>query len=200
LTIEATYQSICFSLQYPQIAISAILAAFVSTSSPTTTADLEVSTVQPVCAGYIQSTILLQLYNAPNQSYTRYSYVYTATANKTTLMFCFLNEQNFWALDNVTMIDCTTNVERIRDGGFESGSWNYWTGYNSIYYASGMSMGYNSWPPYDGYYFYLDVEYTAADGIFQNVSTVVGRNYSISFYLANPLDGNVSVAIVSVGS
>jgi hypothetical protein len=161
---------------------------------------LEVSTIRPVCAGHIQSTILLQLYNAPNQSYTQYSYVYKATANKTTLMFCFLNRQYFWALDNVSVKDSITNVELLNDTGFELGSWTYWTAYNTVYYSSGMSYGYSSWGPYAGSYFYLDVQYTAGDGIFQNVTTVTGRNYTISFYLANPRGGNFSVAIVSIGS
>jgi len=165
----------------------------------TSTTDLQVSTARPVCAGHIQSTVLLQLYNTPNQSYTQYSYVYQATANVMTLIFSFLNEQNFWTLDQVTMKDCTTNIEQINDGGFEWDGWTYWTPYSSIYYASGISIGHNSWPPYDGYHFYLDVQYTTVDGIYQNVPTILGRNYSNSFFLANPLGGNVSVAIVSVG-
>jgi hypothetical protein len=160
---------------------------------------LEVSTVPPVCAGHIQSTILLQLYNAPNQSYTQYSYVYKATANKTTLMFCFLNQQYFWALDNVSVKDSITNVQLLKNTGFEQDNWNYWTPYNTVYYSSGIIASYSSWGPYAGTNFYLDVQYTVGDGIFQNVTTVTGRNYTISFYLANPLGGNFSVAIVSIG-
>ena len=163
-------------------------------------ADLAVSTAQPLCADHTLSTVLLQLHNAPSQSYTQYSYVYQATSTKTRLMFCFLNEQNFWALDNVKMIDCYTNTSKIQDSGFESGTWNYWTPYNTIYYASGLSTGYNSWSSLAGSHFYLDVQYTIPDGIFQNVTTVIGRNYTISFYLANPLGGNFSLAVVSVGS
>ncbi|CAF4149716.1 unnamed protein product, partial [Adineta steineri] len=171
--------------------------AHVTTLSPTTIP--AVSTVRPVCSGYIQSTILLQLYNAPNQSYVQYSFVYKATSNTTTLMFCFLNQQHFWALDNVSMKDSITSYELLSNTGFEDDNWDYWTPYNSVYYSSGISSGYKSWRPYAGSYFYLDVQYTSADGIFQNITTVVGRNYTISFYLANPHGGNVSVAIVSVG-
>ncbi|UJR11357.1 hypothetical protein I4U23_015538 [Adineta vaga] len=185
----------CFT-EYPPVSSNPTTVP-ATTSLPTS--KQEMTTVQPVCSKYIQSTILLQLYNTPTQSYTYYSYVYRATSTKTTLMFCFLNQQYFWALDNVSMKDSRTNVELLANTGFEQANWNDWQPYNSIYYSSGIRSNYFTWTAYAGYYFYLDVQYTAGDGIFQNVSTVIGKNYTISFYLANPLGGNVSVAIVSVG-
>ena len=151
-----------------------------------------------MCGGYSQPIILLQLYNAPNQSYTQYSFIYKASATKTILMFCFLNQQKFWALDDVS-IKNSVNAELLQDGGFESGSWTYWTGFNTIYQGSGMVTNYNSWSSRSGSRFYVDIQYSAGDGIFQNVTTVIGSNYTISFYLANPRGGNASVAIVSVG-
>jgi hypothetical protein len=113
-----------------------------------------------------------------------------------------MNEQNFWALDDVSMKKSGSSTELINNGDFEADSWTpwtYWLASNSVYDGSGMSYGYGSCNSHGGYYFYVDVQYTAGDGIFQNVTTVAGKNYTISFYLANPLGGNVSVAIVSVG-
>jgi hypothetical protein len=166
---------------------------------------LEAYTVSPPCAGYIQSTILLELHNATNQSYTKYSFVYKPNATgQATLMFCFLNRQNFWALGDVSMIDDATNVQRISNASFISGNltdWTYFLGYNSVYSRSRMSQtndGY--YYPYVGSWFYLDIQYTeGGDGIFQSVSLNAGRNYNISFYLANPYGGNVSLAIVCIG-
>ncbi|CAF1424006.1 unnamed protein product [Adineta ricciae] len=168
-----------------------------TTSLPTTTQ--AATTVGSVCAGYVKSTVLLQLYNAANQSYIQYLYTYQATSAITTLMFCFQNQQYFWALDSVSMKDFQNSTELIRNGGFETGGWDYWTYYCSKYDGSGMRKSYLSCSPKAGSWFYLDIQYSAGDGIYQNVTTVIGRNYTISFYLANPLGGNVSVAIVSVG-
>ena len=98
-----------------------------------------------------------------------------------------------------SMKDSSTNSAILSNGGFETPSWTYWTPYNSIYYGSAMQMSYSGSVPRSGSRFYCDVQYTRGDGIFQNVTTVVGRNYSISFYLANPKGGNVSVAVVSIG-
>lgn len=161
---------------------------------------LETTTVRPICPGFVQSTILLQLYNTTNQSYTQYSYLYRATDNKTKLMFCFINQYNFWGLDDVSMKDSQTNTNIITNGDFETNNWPPWTYYCSAYYGSGMSSGYSSLSAHGGSYFYLDMQYNkTGDGIFQNLTTVAGRNYTISFYLANPLGGSFSVAIVSVG-
>ena len=114
-------------------------------------------------------------------------------------MFCFLNGQNFWAIDDVSVKDLTANTDILLDGGFESHSWDYWSAYNSIYYGSGMQTSYSGSSSRSGWWFYCDEQYTHGDGIYQNVTTVIGRNYSISFYLANPQGGNVSVVVVSIG-
>lgn len=140
------------------------------------------------------------MYNSGNRSYTQYSYVYQATSTKTTLIFCFVNQYNFWALDDVSMKDSQTNSELLVNGGFESGTWSPWVYFLTVYYASGMSSNYNSWNARSNSYFYVDVQYNkTGDGIYQNVTTVLGRNYTISFYLANPRGSNFSAAIVSVG-
>ncbi len=114
-----------------------------------------------------------------------------------------MNEQNSWALDDVSMNDSTTSTDLIQNGGFETGNWppwTYWLANNSAYYSSGMSKTSDGWyHPHTRTYFYVDVQYTTGDGIFQNVTTVVGTNYTVSFYLASPRGGNVSVAVVSIG-
>jgi hypothetical protein len=164
---------------------------------------LAVSTVPPPCGGYIMSTILVQLYNASSQSWTEYSYVYTATASQATLMFCFMNAKKYWALDDVSMVESGTNTNLILNPGFETGDWTDWThyyGYNSSYDGSGMVSSEEMCSPHSGNDFYANIQYTTGgEGIFQNVTTVPGTNYNITFYLANPAGGKPSVAIVSVG-
>ena len=114
-------------------------------------------------------------------------------------MFCFLNGQNFWALDDASIKLTTGGPELLGNPSFNTATWAKWTPYNSVYYASGITNAYSGWSPRSGANFYLDVQYTHGDGVFQNVTTVVGQNYKITFYLANPQGGNVSVAVVSIG-
>ena len=114
-------------------------------------------------------------------------------------MFCFLNQQNFWALDDVSMKLTTGGSEMVRNNGFETPNWVDWTSYNSVYYGSGISAARAEYSPRTGSRFYFDLQYTRVDGIYQNITTVVGQNYTLSFYLANPKGGNVSVAVVSMG-
>jgi len=51
------------------------------------------------------------------QSYTEYTYTYTATMAKTWLTFEFRNDPSFWALDDISVTNAGgTNV--IVNGGF----------------------------------------------------------------------------------
>ena len=161
---------------------------------------LEMTTTPPLCSDYTLSTVLLKLVNAPKSNYTLYSYVYRANAVRTTLMFCFLNGQNFWALDDTSMKLTTGGPELLGNAGFETASWTYWTSYNSVYYGSGIGLARAECSPRTGSRFYFDLQYTRGDGIYQNITTVIGQNYTVSFYLANPQGGNISVAVVSIGS
>ena len=153
-----------------------------------------------ICSDYTLSTVLLRLVNSPRQNYTHYTYVYQATAVQTTLMFCFLNQKNFWALDDVSVVRAGTSTQLIGNGGFETTSWSDWTPYNSFYIASGITPARSTAFPHLGSQFYIDIQNTSADGIFQSFSTTIGMNYTIQFYLANPLGGNLSTAVASVGN
>ena len=61
------------------------------------------------------------------------------SAVRTTLMFCFLNGQNFWALDDASMKLTTSGGELLGNAGFEIANWLDWSSYNSVYYGSGIS-------------------------------------------------------------
>ena len=144
------------------------------------------------------STVLLRLVNSANHSFINYSYVYQATTSRTRIMFCFLNRQRFWALDDVSVRHIPSGTQLITNGGFESG-WTPWTHYTTVYYGSGFRSSEAGFSVRSGSFFYYDVQYSIPDGIFQNITTVVGQNYTVSFSLANPFGGNFSIAVVSIG-
>ena len=114
-------------------------------------------------------------------------------------MFCFLNQQNFWALDDASMKITSGGSEMLGNNGFNTFSWSAWATFNSVYYGSGITSTHPLYSPRSGLGFYIDIQYTRVDGIYQNITTVIGQNYTVSFYLANPKGGNVSVAVVSIG-
>ena len=89
--------------------------------------------------------------------------------------------------------------EMLGNNGFNTISWGAWAAFNSIYYGSCITPTRSDYPPRTGSGFYIDIQYTRVDGIYQNITTVIGQNYTVSFYLANPRGGNVSVAVVSIG-
>ena len=157
------------------------------------------TTAPELCAGNILSTVLLRLANSANHSYINYTFVYQAITNKTRLMFCFLNRQWFWALDDVSVRHIPSGTQLINNGGFETGSWSPWIPYNTIYYGSGIRSSITGFAQRSGTYFYYDVQYSIPDGISQSITTIPGKNYTVSFSLANPFGGNFSIAVVSIG-
>lgn len=143
--------------------------------------------------------VLLRLINSPSQNYIHYSFVYRANAVRTTLMFCFLNQPNSWALDDVSVVRSGTSTTLIDNGGFETVNWVSWTPFSSAYFGSGITQARPPIYPHSGSWFYIDIQRTSSNGVFQNFSSIIGVNYTIDFYLANPLGGNRSIAVASVG-
>ena len=111
-----------------------------------------------VCSDYTLSTVLLRLINSPRQDYTHYSFVYQAIAVRTTLMFCFLNQPNLWALDDVSVVRSGTNTTLIGNGNFETANWVSWTPYNTAYFGSGITPARPPIYPRSGNQFYIDIQ------------------------------------------
>ena len=106
-------------------------------------------------------------------------------------MFCFLNGQNFWALDDVSVTDLTTNTDCNKS--YPMVALNSTVGaighlsYNSIYRNSRDAMlAYGSAMQVMNLFYprgqvqrsgimvlQFDVQYTRGDGIYQYVTTVV---------------------------
>ena len=114
-------------------------------------------------------------------------------------MFCFLNRQHYWALDDVSIKHSRNGTQLLTNGGFETGTWSPWIYYCINYYGSGMHSSGSGYSPRTGTYFYYDAQYSIPDGIFQNITMIPGENYTISFFLANPSGGNFSLVVVSIG-
>jgi acyl-coenzyme A thioesterase PaaI-like protein len=116
------------------------------------------------------------------QSYTEYTYTYTATMAKTWLTFEFRNDPSFWALDDISVTNAGgTNV--IVNGGFETGTLSPWTLYDpsNLSNAGTVETGY----AHTGTYSYVDGAVDGTDGISQGFSSVAGQTYTISFWLEN---------------
>ena len=176
-----------------------LIRRIISVLAERETTQLAVTTAPELCAGNILSTVLLRLTNSANHSYINYTFVYQATRTQTRLIFCFLNQQWFWALDDVSVRHIPSGTQLITNGGFETGGWPPWIHFNTIYYGSGFRSSASGFSRRSGTYFYYDLQYSIPDGIFQNITTVPGENYTVSFSLANPFGGNFSIVVVSIG-
>jgi acyl-coenzyme A thioesterase PaaI-like protein len=116
------------------------------------------------------------------QSYTQYTYTYTATMAETWLTFEFRHDPSYWDLDDVSVTNAGgTNL--IVNGGFETGSLSPWTlgGTSGLQNSGTVETGH----AHAGTYSYVDGSVDGTDGIYQGFSTVAGQTYTISFWLAN---------------
>ncbi len=141
--------------------------------------------------------ILLYLSNVSPFDYQQYVYSYTATSTTTILIFAFRQDPNYWALDDVYVIDTVTNQTINSDPSFESGTLDCC----SLCNPSGSSSAgeVSSSDPHTGYYSYFDGAVGNPDYLILNLTTVSGLLYSVSFWLAN-LGDPTNSATVLIGS
>ncbi|CAF1417368.1 unnamed protein product [Adineta steineri] len=175
-----------------------------STYSPTTTTLLSTTTATTTMFTCISSltgaTILLNLTNSPSQnSYIQYSYNYIAITTSTRLTLSFRMDSNNWSLDTLSVKRIGTSTELLTNGDFESGTM---TGWSSCNPNNATNFGFikdDILYTYSGYYYWKDASTGAVDYLYQYFSSVVGANYTISFYLKS--DGGLpSSANVYIGS
>lgn len=122
----------------------------------------------------------------PN-TYTQYTANFSATLSSTDITFAFRNDPGYLAMDDFTLRDLTTSsAVSVVNGGFESGDLTGWT-YDNVYgatYGGAVSNGCDAvMGNHTGSFVWCDGATQAYDAIDQIVSTTIGHNYQISFYL-----------------
>ncbi|CAF1442559.1 unnamed protein product, partial [Rotaria sordida] len=168
-----------------------------TTASSTTTTTT--TTVWTCISSLTGATTLLHLANGSSQSYTLYSYTHTALTTSTRLTLSFRMDSNNWSLDTLSVQKVGTSTELLTDGDFESGSLTDWSSCNP---NSATNVGFvqKNWIyTQSGYYYWKDGSTGAADYLYQYFPSLVGTNYTISFYLKG--DGGLpNSADVYIGS
>jgi hypothetical protein len=155
-----------------------------STTTTSTTATTTTTTTALTCISSLTgATILLNLTNAPSQSYTQYSYIYTALTTSTRLTLSFRMDSNNWSLDTLSVQQIGTSTELLTNNGFEAGTQTGWLSCNLNSATNNGFVQNNFIYAQAGSYYWKDGSTAAADYLYQYFSSVVGANYTISFYL-----------------
>ena len=137
------------------------------------------------------------------QSYTDYTYSYTATLAQTYITFEFRQDPAYWGLDDISVKN-SGGTNLVGNGGFETGDLTDWTligtqGLDAAGEVSSGSPGTSTENSHSGSYFFSDGAVGGVDGIYQSFNTVVGQTYTANFWLAND-GGGPALALVEVGA
>lgn len=109
------------------------------------------------------------------------------------ITFSLLNDNAFWLLDNISLIDTNTSSQPIKNRDFEVGNltdWNYCNPSNSANSSTFASNG--SLASKSGQYFYGGAPYPHPDFLSQTIPTVMGRLYKFSFWLSKTATTNIN--------
>lgn len=136
------------------------------------------------------------------QSYSHYTYTYTATLEQTYLTFQFRQDPAYWGLDDISVKN-SAGTEQLANGGFETGTFSGWTtigatGNTAAGVVRAGTPGADPTHTHSGSYTYYDGVVGGVDGIFQSFKTTVGETYTVSFWLAND-GGGPSLAHAEIG-
>ncbi len=119
-----------------------------------------------------------------NFNYTYYSKSYKAVSNRTIITFAFRNDPSYWCLDNVSVIDISSNIELVTNGGFEDNPSDGFIRCNS-YGNSSTTLFLSSAHPYSGKRSFCDGSVGLPDYLSQTLNTTIGQIYRVSFWLEN---------------
>jgi hypothetical protein len=119
--------------------------------------------------------------------YRYFSLIYrpSVITRQISLFFGFRHEQRSWSIDQIQLVDRTTNVDQIRDGNFES---NYLLQSYSRCILSNTRSSDGDIVfdlPYSGDFYYNDQTSVGMTYLIQSVNVVGGRYYNLSFVLEN---------------
>ncbi|CAF1406966.1 unnamed protein product [Adineta steineri] len=171
-----------------------------STTTSSTTTTTTTTTMFTCISSLTGATMLLNLLNSQSQSsYIQYSYNYIAVTTSTRLTLSFRMDLDNWTLDTLSVKRIGTSTELLTNGDFDSSSMSGWLSCNPNNATNIGFVQYNLIYPQSGYYYWKDGSTGAVDYLYQYFSSVVGANYTISFYLKS--DGGLpNSANVYIGS
>ena len=137
--------------------------------------------------------VILDLAGTPvPHTYTQYTTSFIAGSTSTDLSFAFREDPAFLMLDDIVL---TTGggPNLVVNGGFESGLEGSnapvgWTYLNVFGAAAAGEV--SSTPPHSGSLDYRDGAVQAYDALTQNITTVIGQTYDLSFWLTD--DGQLT--------
>lgn len=126
-------------------------------------------------------------------AYRQYSVTFNAAQATTALSFQMREDPDYFFLDDIVMRHNNTGANLVVNGDFEGGryidpvattvqpvGWTYLNLFNAT--ASGR-VALNG--PHGGSYNYYDGAVGAYDGITQQIATIVGDSYTLSFWLSD---------------
>lgn len=145
--------------------------------------------------------------NPITTTWTQYTASFTAALTSTDITFALRNDPAFIGLDDITLTDVTTSTGvALVNGDFEGGTqtsggntfapvgWNYDNVYGATFGGVVVTGGTGNCPTvaHGGASFWCDGAVQSYDAIDQTVSTVVGHNYAINFWVNSSGLGDTS--------
>ena len=118
-------------------------------------------------------------------NYTYYSTLYKANSTQTAITFAFRNNPSLWCLDDVSVIDVSSNTELVTNGGFEDNPPDGFIRCNSYRNSSTTSFTTSSYPHSGQRSFCSSGRTGPPVYLSQTLSTKIGQTYQVSFWLEN---------------
>lgn len=127
-------------------------------------------------------TSLFKWTNAQSFNYTYYSKLYNAVSTQTVITFLFQHGVSSWCIDDISVIDQSSQTELIINGNFENNPSNGFIRCNS--YGQSLSSIESS-HPFNGKRSFCTNSIGVPDYFCQTLNTKIGQSYRISFWLEN---------------
>ena len=134
------------------------------------------------------------------RAYTQFSANFIAGQATTYISFLFRRDPSYFGFDDTSVALSTGGVNLLVDPGFELATFGTQTppGWGNFQQTGGIpaqgevesGTGRGGVTARTGTYFWDDGAVGAYDGIYQQISTIVGQQYNLSFWLSNPNDGS----------